>query len=268
MKQKFPTWWQALLLFVGGIIIFFSSCASALSGIGGGGGQRLPQNLIAAGLLIGAGMTVVGVVLGIVVIILALVGAASSKREPAVTSHVLPSGAVVSVPRASGTRQTLDIEQSILWRLRVTIIISMIFSGTGFWSALFMMNRRYSNSNYLEYFLVSYVLTQVPYIIALVRTAHRADRVGVSIALAASIFYLGLWGLGVYRYLRFYTVLSMWALTPILDILVLVFAWQASRIHPLEEKEKELVGAVFFAVGVYSIALHFGLVHARGLFLR
>lgn len=266
MKQKFPTWWQALLLFVGGVIIFFSSCAHALDGLGGGG-QHLPQNLIAAGMLIGAGMAILGVVLGIVVLVLAIVRAFSWKPGP-VPAGGLPPDAALTIAGASVTRKPFDTEQSILWRLRIAIIFSMIFSGTGFWSALFMMNRRFNGSGYLEYFLVSYLLSQVPYIIALVRTSNRADRVGVSIALAASIFYLGLWGWGVSRYLRSYTVLSMWALTPILDILVLAFAWQASRIHPWNEKEKELVGAVFFAVGVYAIALHFGLVHAQTMFLH
>jgi len=130
------------------------------------------------------------------------------------------------------------------------------------------MNRRFNGPRYVVYFLVSLLLTQVPYIISLVRTARRADRVGVSIALAASIFYFGLWSWSTYKYLRFNTVLSTWVLTPILDILIFVFAWQASRIHPLDEKEKELLGAVFFAVGVYAIALHFGLAHAQRIFLR
>lgn len=266
MKRKFATWWQALLLFVVGAAIAFASFASALSGMGGGG-QHLPENLLIAGFLIGATMAVTGIVLGIVVFILAMVRAFSSKPEPA-DGTLAPTDADALISQVAVTRKPVDSEQSILWCLRIAIIISMIVSATDFWIAFLAMNHRFGGSRYFEYLLVSYVLSEVPYVVALVLTARRADRVGVSTPLAASIFYLALWGWSAYRYLRLYSVVVRWALTLILDVLVLVFAWQASRIHPLDEKEKELVGAVFFAVGVYVIALHFGLMHAQRMFLR
>lgn len=267
MNQRFPTWWQALLLTAAGIVVFLASLASTLSGMGGGG-QHLPENLLAAGVLIGAAMAIAGVVLAIIVIIPAVARAFSSKPQPAKTG-LGSTRATPAIAQVPPTRRPIDTEQSILWRLRIVIIISMILSASNFWSTFFVLNHRVSGSRYLEYSLLSYLLSEVPYILTLVRTAHRADRIGVSIPLAASIFYLGLWLWSVHGYLRFYSVVARWALTtPVLDILVLTFAWQASRIYAPDEKEKELVGAVVFAVGVYVIGLHFGLIHARAMFLR
>jgi len=129
-RRKFGTWWQALLLFVVGIIILIFTINSAFSGFGGGG-RRLPDNLIQAGFLLGGAMTISGAVCGIVIFILAVVRAFSPKSEPA-EADLASVGAGADIPQATAVRQPVDTEQSILWRLRIAIIVSMIFAGSGF----------------------------------------------------------------------------------------------------------------------------------------
>ena len=276
-KQRFPKWWQALILLVGGFVIFFSACAEGLKGLGGGSATTIPQNVLVAALIIGAAIFFVGAVLMLVVIVMAIVRAlrwqpASIAGQPESIAGSVPGAGSPGLPVVSPQQE----EREILWRLRIAIIAVIVLAS----QAVFQLSLSFSRnstiaSKYLGLLVISYLLGQAPYVFALIRMARGADRLGIAVAMATACFHLFFWGWRIVSVvgrisnpLRVFGLNDLWSLTPIAEFLVLAFAWQAGRIHPLSEEDKKIVAAAFFAVGAYVLAVHFALPHMHGIFMH
>jgi hypothetical protein len=268
-KLGFPTWWQALILIVAGVVIFFSSCAGALSGIGGGG-NHYPQSLIATGLIAGAAMFVIGVVLMIVVVILAV--ARGFRRVPEAPAPSVPGAAIPQVPFPTPQQA----EREIIWRLRIAIFVVLAFAVRGVFALTFALQRWPSTySRYLGIVAVWYLLIDAPYVFALVRLARGYDLVGLTTAISAPCFNLIFWAWQLVSLIstshaRFnsYSFYNIATLTPLLDLLVIIFAWQVFRLRRLDEQQKKMASIVFAVVGVYLIVAHVALIHMRPFVAR
>lgn len=276
-KQRFPKWWQALILLVGGFVIFFSACAEGFKGLGGGSATTIPQNVLVTALMIGAGMFFVGAVLMLVVIVMAIVRAfrwqpASVAGQPGSIAGSVPGAASPHLPVVSPQQE----EREILWRLRIAIIAVIVLASQAVFHLSFLLSRNSTIvSKYLGLLVVSYLLGQAPYVLALIRMARGADRLGIAVAMATACFHLFFWGWRIVSVvgripnpLRLFGLNVLWSLSPIAEFLVLAFAWQAGRIHPLSEDDRKIVAAVFFAIGAYAAAVHFALPHMSAVFVR
>lgn len=268
-KQRFPKWWQALILLVAGAVIFFSSCAGALSGIGGGG-THYPQSLIATGLIAGAAMFGGGVVLMVALVIMAIArGFRAVPEAPAASVR----GAEISQAQPPTPQQA---EREIIWRLRIAMIVVLAFAFRGIFALTFVLQRPQSTySRYLGLVALCYLLIDAPYVFALVRLARGYDLVGLITAISTPCFNLFFWAWQLVTLISrsragfnspsFYAVLT---LTPLLDLLVIIFAWQVLRLRRLDEQQKKTASVVFAVVGAYLMAAHVALIHMRPFVTR
>jgi hypothetical protein len=217
LKQRYPTWWQALILLGSGVVIAFSSCVGVLTGIGGGQSAQLGK-LFTIGFFVGVAAFIVGLVLMLVVAIRALF---FPQREPVLVPQVpLQPGGVISrathphlfpdaSPDAAAVAQVAQPaappapgDPTALVGLRVAIFASILY-GT---AELVRQAALPRWSPYLHhYFLMSvagFVLSQLPYVFVLVRTWRIPDRAAVALALAAGCAY-SIFGTGFLVYWQY-----------------------------------------------------------------
>ena len=270
-KQRFPKWWQALILIVAGFVIFFSSCAGAFSGLGGGG-SRYPQSLIGAGLLAGAAMFVAGVVLMLVVIIMAI--ARGFRPVSAVSTPSLSGAGIPQVPILTPQQA----EREIIWRLRIAMIVVVAFAFRGIFGVTFLIPRTQGMySGYLGIVVLSYLLTDAPYVVALIRLARGYDVLGLATAISTPCVNLFFWAWQIVKFMMLsrpvfkfsvYGLYSILGLTPLLDVLVIIFAWQVLRLHPMGEQDRRKAALVSAVVGAYLVVAYVALTHMRPLLTR
>jgi hypothetical protein len=258
-KQRFPTWWQALILIVGGAVIGLSSCVGALSGIGGGRPSQF-AGLYVTGFFAGVAAFFAGIILFIVMAIRALLS------RPQGPTSILPAppqaGGVISHAThpqlfpdatASAAAPPVPVEvQYALARFRIAIFVAILASSVGLWRmAAFPRWTTYSR----HYFLISvvgFVLSQLPWVVVLVRTWKVPDRVGLALAIAAGSVYVlttgGFLTNWQYSSVRLDPILWMHAG---LDVVIVVLAYLVRRAASLRGADAQLLITFFFSVLIY-----------------
>ncbi len=271
-KQRFPRWWQAIIIIVSGIVLGFSSCVGLFAATyGNRGAQPLPL-LLTAGFFGGIFIAFAGCVLLVIVIARAVVNtffrsdAGSATIQSRTAPGLAPSaGAPVALPADP---------QRVLRHLQITLIVMMLLpAGSVALSVLILMNRPNAWHS-LFLIIVTYLLSQAPYILALARTRRGPDRLGIAIAFAASCAFFvegllplshaqGMLGFGRVPLLFFWPGLFL-----IGHIVVAVFAWRAGRLAPPREGDLGLIITSFAAVIIYLVVVRFLEVHFLPFLLR
>jgi hypothetical protein len=259
-KQRFPTWWQALILIVGGVVIGLSSCFGALSGIGGGHQSQF-ANLYVVGFFAGVAAFFVGIILFIVMAIRALLN--KPQDPPSIFPAPPQAGGVISRAThpqlfpdatASAGAPPVPVEvQYALARFRIAIFVAILASSVGLWRmATFPRWTTYSRHSFLIS-LIGFVLSQLPWVVVLVRTWKVPDRVGLALAIATgSAYVLATWGFFTnwqYSSVRLDPMLWMHAG---LDVVIVVLAYLVRRAASLRGADAELLITFFFSVLIYS----------------
>ena len=274
-KQRFPKWWQALIIIASGILLGLSSCIGLLSNLnfGGGNASQIPAGLLMLGFFGGIFIAFAGCVLLVVVIARAIVNTffRSDAGSATIQSPAAPGLATSAPARAA---LAADRRRQVLRELHITLIVMMLLpAGSVALSVLILMNRPRAWPS-LFLIIVTYVLSQGPYLLALARTRRGPDRLGIAIAFAAScaFFVEGLLPLYHTQDIRGFgrvPLLFAWpGLFLIGHIVVAVFAWRAGRLAPPEEGDLGLIGASFVGVIVYLIVVRFLEVHFLPFLLR
>lgn len=259
MTQKFPTWWQALILVVGGVVIGFSSCVGALSGIGAGRPSPFAQFYV-LGFFAGIVAFILGIVLFIVVAIVALV---RGPQEAAVVAapHAGAGGVVISRATrpdlfpdalARATAPQSQEVQAALARLHIAIFVALLASGFSIWRLLALQQQHWAYMRHYSLIsALSIILSQLPYVIVLIRTWRGPDRVGLALAIAAGFVYvLSTW--------RFFTNWQYRPLDPTfwvhaaLNVLIIVLAYLVRGAAGSRKADAELLISFFFGVLVYT----------------
>lgn len=259
-KRRFPRWWQALIILVSGIVIGLSSCAGFLAGfnMNGRGNNGSLQSVLAVGFVAGGVIALIGFVLLLVAFARGIVNSiASPPAAPSLAHALSPSGA--PIPAVAWSQPSS--EQRILRQLQIAIVVLMLLPATGVaTSLLVLLNRPYVLPSLLL-IVVSYILSQVPYGIALARTRRGADRLGIAIAFAAScVFFVEgcLPFLGPSQMLRTAVGIRSWpSLFLIGHAVVAVFAWRAGKLSPPEKDDLALIGASFLGIVAYLVVIRF-----------
>jgi hypothetical protein len=270
-KRRFPKWWQALIILVSGIAIGLSSCAGFLGGfnINGRGNNGSLQLALAAGFVAGGLMALAGFVLLLVAVARGIVNSIALPPAAPGLAHALP---VSGAPGAAFPESQPSREQRILRQLQIAIVVLVLLPATGVaTSVLVLLNRPYALPSLLL-IVVSYVLSQVPYGIALARTRRGADRLGIAIAFAASCVFFIEGCLPFFSRGRMFAVavgiVSWPSLFLIGHAVVAVFAWRAGKLSPPEKGDLALIGASFLGVVAYLVVIRFLEAHFLPLLFR
>jgi hypothetical protein len=192
-KQRFPTWWQALILLFGGLVLGFTSCGAALSS-GFGGRPSSFGSLFVVGFFVGAAGFVGGVVLVVFLGLRAVFSPLGAEQIPAPAPvgqpHPVVSRAATPqlFPQPLHAAKVKPDENSSLLAFRFAVILAIAFLAWNTFSRLGFY--RQLHLPIWPYF-VGFLLVNVPYAIALVRTRKDADTVGISLAAAVAI--ISLW---------------------------------------------------------------------------
>jgi hypothetical protein len=274
-KQRFPRWWQALIIIAGGIVLGLSSCVGFLSMVGGpgGGGQVLPL-LLAAGFFGGVIIAFIGCVLLLIAVARAFVDAF---REPA-PSASLAAEAPLGVTPALASPGILGItasrEEPVLRQLQIALVVLMLLPAASVATSILIVLNRFRAYPSIFLLLSGYVLSQVPYAFALARTRRGPDRIGISLAFAASCVFVAEGLLPLFHARGMLTfgrgpLLFFWpGLFLIGHVVVAVFAWRAGRLAPPEEGDLGLIGASFVGTILYLIVVRYLEVHFLPFLLR
>ena len=267
--QRFPRWWQGLIILVSGIVIGFSSCVGFLNGLNIGGGNNSNQGLasiFAIGFFAGLAMALVGFILMLIGIARAVVG---SFRPPPVPSLSAPPAGVLS---PGGRNFEEAPEQRILRQFQMVLVVFMLLPAASIATSVIAMMARPNSWHILVLMVVSYVFSQAPYGIALARTRHGLDRLGIAIAFAASCVMV------VEGFLPFVHVSAMFAvrqglfgwpsLLLIGHVVVAVFAWRAGQLAPPEGDDMALIAGSFVGVVAYLVVVRLLETNFLPFFLR
>lgn len=270
-KRGFPRWWQALIILVSGIVIGLSSCAGFLGGINmsGRGNNGSLEFVLAAGFVAGGLIALAGFVLLLVAFARGIINLIALPPAAPGLAHALP---ISGAPSAAFSESQPSREQRILRQLQIAIVVLMLLPATGVaTSILVLLNRPYALPSLLL-IVVSYVLSQVPYGIALARTRRGADRLGIAIAFAASCVFFIEGCLPFFNRSRMFAVtvgiLSWPSLFLIGHAVVAVFAWRAGKLSPPEKDDLALIGGSFLGIVAYLVAIRFLEAHFWPLFFR
>jgi hypothetical protein len=267
--QRFPRWWQGLIILISGIVIGFSSCVGFLNGLNFGGGNNNNQGLasiFAIGFFAGLAIALVGFILMLIGIARAVVG---SFRPPPIPSIAAPPAGVLS----SGGRSFEEApEQRVLRQFQMVLVVFMLLPAASIATSVIAMMARPNSWHILVLMVVSYVFSQTPYAVALARTRHGLDRLGIAIAFAASCVMV------VEGFLPFVHVSAMFAvrqglfgwpsLLLIGHVVVAVFAWRAGRLSPPESDDAALIVGSFAGVVAYLVVVRFLEITFLPFFLR
>jgi hypothetical protein len=277
-KQRFPRWWQALIIIASGIFIGLSSCVGFLSGLNfsGAGRGNAGQSIFALGFFAGIAISLVGCVLLLIAVARAIVDAL---REPPAKSPASLGAPIGAVPGASSFPSgilgiTASREEPALRELQIALVVLMLLPLASVATTFLIFLNRPNAWGSILLILSAYVFSQVPYALALARTRHGPDRLGIAIAFAAScVFFIeGILPLfeprGMFLFGREPLLFSWPGLFLIGHVLVAVFAWRAGKLAPPEEDDLALVAASFVGVILYLVVIRFVEVHFLPLLLR
>ncbi len=270
-NRRFPKWWQALIIIVSGIAIGLSSCAGFLGGfnINGRGSNGSLQLVLAAGFVAGGLIALAGFVLLLVAVARGIVNWIASPPAAPELAHALP---LSSAPASGFPQSQPSTEQRILRQLQIAIVVLILIPATGVaTSVLVLLNRPYVFPSLLL-IVVSYVLSQVPYGIALARTRRGADRLGIAIAFTAScVFFIEgcLPFFGRRQMFMSAVGIRSWpSLFLIGHAVVAVLAWRAGKLSRPEKDDLALISASFIGIVAYLVVIRFVEAHFLPLFFR
>jgi hypothetical protein len=248
-----------LVLVAGGFLIFFSSCLGAFSGFPNRN-SSYPSWLIGGGLLVGATMFFAGLVLGLVWLVLTIARAVSTPSDAPRLGVGLPTGLPVRSSSAA------EEEHLVLWRLRIAVIVLLVFAWGG--PMLTLTRLSYMMRPYLGFFVVSWLLGEAPYIVALIRLVRGPDRAGIAVSLATGCLQIAFLAFEVFTRFGGLAGLALFSVTPIAEILIVAFAWQLGRMQPPEGDDNAILAASFGCVGAYLLLVHFVLTYLRPTLFR
>ena len=191
-SARSPTWQQSLLLVIFGVVVGFPSCVGASHGMFGGTVSRY-WDLYVAGFLAGTVAFISGFASFLAISVKAVTSPAGSASAIAAPSRA-STGAISRVtppqllPDALVKRQA-SVQSSAaaaLIRLRITLVAVVTF-------ACIVALRDWGwpplTSSYGRYYWLNEVLTlllgQLPFVLALIRTWKVPDRAGLALAIAA-----------------------------------------------------------------------------------
>ena len=245
-----------LVLVAGGFLIFFSACAGAFAGFPNG----RPSWLVGGGMLVGATMFFAGLVLGLVWLIMSIARAVSNPS--AAPSLGVGPRAGLPVPASS----VVEEERLALWRLRITIIVLLAFA----WGGPVLSLTRLSNivHPFLGFFVISWLLDEAPYIFALVRLIPGPDRIGIAVSLATGCLQIAFVAFELFTRLGGLAGLALFSVTPIAEILIVIFAWQLGRMLPPRDDDNTILAASIACVGGYLLLSHIVLTYLRPTLFR
>jgi hypothetical protein len=116
--------------------------------------------------------------------------------------------------------------------------------------------------HFVSMFMVSYVLSQGPYLIALLRSRGGPDRLAAAIAFASScVFFveslLPFFGASRTVSASLVGILFSNSLHLIGVVLVAVFSWQMGQLCPAEEDDLAVLGGSFIGAILYLVAIRY-----------
>jgi hypothetical protein len=276
-KQRFPSWGQALIILASGIVLGLSSCVGFLGSLNINGARSTSQVLplfLAMGFFGGIIIAFVGVVLLLIAVARAVVNAiARPAVDPATSmSASIASAPVFAVPSASSLPAYPSSDE--LRQLQIALIVMMLLPAASIATSVLILVNRPRAWPSVVLILVTYVMSQGPYAVALARTRRGPDRLGIAIAFAASCAFFVEGLLPLFDTRRMFILgqgplLFFWpGLFLIGHIVVAVFAWRAGQLAPAEEGDAGLIATSFLGVILYLVVVRFLEVHFLPLLLR
>lgn len=264
-KRRNPTWQQALFLLIFGVIVGYPSCVAVGHGAWGGGSSQY-QGFYFVCFFAAAVAFLAGFASFIIITIKALVSPA--KVAPDLTAK--PSNSVpISrdthpdlFPNATAQLQTPILSGQVraaLVRLRIVLIAVVALA---FINLLAAANHPLT-TRYGRYLLLNatltFLLSELPYLIAMIRTWNLADRAGLALAMAAGFLQiLASWFFTDLRYRADLPPPSGW-LSGSLGLLVVVLAYLSWRTSPTRKQDVGLLISVVFGVLAYTAFAQIGL---------
>jgi hypothetical protein len=218
--------------------------------------------LFAVGFFAGLAMALAGFVLMLIGIARAVVNSFRPLRpQPSLT----PAGTQVLGANTPAFEE--DQEQRALRQLQIALVVFILLPAASVTASIFVMLSRRGLAPTFVLIIAAYVLSELPYVIALVRTRPGPDRLGIAIAFAASCVLIveGFLPFLHFQNLRVYTVLGFlsWSgLFLIGHVVVAVLAWRAGRLLPPQSDDLPLivgsiVGVVAYLAAIRFLELHF-----------
>jgi hypothetical protein len=264
-KRRNPTWQQALFLLIFGVIVGYPSCMAVGRGVWGAGSSQYQGFYVACFFA-----AVVAFLAGFASFIIIAIKALVSPAEVAPGLAAKPSS---SVPISRVTRpdpfpntiaqlQTPILSAHVraaLVRLRIVLIAVVALAFT---SLPFVGNHALT-TRYGRYLLLNatltFLLSELPYVVALIRTWNLPDRAGLALAMAAgSVQILASWFFTDLRYRADLPPPSGW-LSGSLGLLVVVLAYLSWRTSPTRKQDVGLLISVVFGMVAYTVLAQIGL---------
>src|SRR5262249_35271651 len=147
----------------------------------------------------------------------------------------------------------------------IAIIVLLLFLGGG--PALAVVGFSYAARSYAGIFALSWLLSEAPYIFALVRLVRGPDRVGITVSMATGCCQIAFLAFAVLTQFRGLAGLALFSVSPVAEILIVVFAFQLGRMQPAEGDDNAVLAASFGCVAGYLLLVHLALAYLRpGLF--
>jgi hypothetical protein len=263
-KRRFPTWQQALFLLVFGVIVGYPSCIEVGHGVWGGGSPQY-QGFYVFCFFLAAVAFLAGFVSFVSITVKALVSPAQSTRyfTPAphsATAPISPATHPDLFLKAPAQLQTTIVPSHVgaaLLRLRIALIamLVLVFIYLGP-AGPYRLTTRYGRYLFLNATL-AFLVSALPYVIALLRTWRVPDRAGLALAMVAGfVQVLTSWFL---TDSRVRTELPKLATLASVGLLVLVLAYLAWRNSPTRTQDVGLLISVFFGVLAYTTLAQIGL---------
>jgi hypothetical protein len=250
-KRRSPTWQQSLLLItLGGIVGYFSFENLDLWGNG-----RQPQALYAIGFFAGVVAVIAGFVSSLAIAVKSVASPVQSGSAIAERSPGLPGRPLLKAVVEGG----LSVPATLTW-LRIAIAATVALGCTVVlrdWGQP-SLTSTYGRAYWLTA-IVTLLLSQLPYAVALVRTWRVADRIGLALAITAGTTQ----ALGTFFVDLRYGALRWepwpWLSGPLSLVVVLLasLSWQ-----PFFSRKRDigLLISIFFAFVAYTALAQIGLV--------
>lgn len=255
-KRRFPTWQQALFLLVFGVIVGYPSCVQIGHGMWGTGSSQYQQGFFVFCFFLAAVAFLAGFVSFVAITVKAL--AAPAELTPDFTARSASATAPISrathpdlFPNAAAPLPTAIVHahvQAALLRLRIALIaaVALVFIYLGPVD-ISRPTTRYGRFLFLNATL-AFLVSALPYVIALLRTWKLPDRAGLALAIAAGLVQaLTSWFLIDSRF-RTWSTLALGSL----GLLVVVLAYLAWRTSPTRKQDVGLLIAIFFGLMAYT----------------
>jgi hypothetical protein len=256
-RRRFTTWQQALLLLVIGIAIAYPSFEHW--NIWGGGTPDKFDGWDLLGVFVGLILFISGCASFLLIAVKAVTSSGSSGPVVAAQSRAAPGASARNSlpqhPSDTGTKRLTTVPGSTtLTGLCITLVAAIVFITI---ELLLPGNRPRHSSMFGQYYLLhsglSFLLSQLPYAVALIRTWKEQDRAGIALAVFVGASQV-LATLPFFALLRYpYAAYDHWPwLNASLGLAVVAFAILAWRAAPSREGDVGLLVSMFFGLIIYT----------------